>query len=86
MFDTLSDRLATTFKNLRGKGRLSPQDIDDTLRAIRQALLEADVSRQAVRLVEMTAPSPEQVRELRRDDLPDQPSPDRPPGDTGMYL
>ncbi|MEZ0108400.1 signal recognition particle subunit SRP54 [Catenulispora sp. EB89] len=49
MFDTLSDRLATTFKNLRGKGRLSQQDIDDTLRAIRQALLEADVSLQAVR-------------------------------------
>ncbi|MEY9906916.1 signal recognition particle subunit SRP54 [Catenulispora sp. MAP12-49] len=49
MFDTLSDRLATTFKNLRGKGRLSQQDIDETLRAIRQALLEADVSLQAVR-------------------------------------
>jgi signal recognition particle subunit SRP54 len=49
VFDTLSDRLATTFKNLRGKGRLSPQDIDETLRAIRQALLEADVSLQAVR-------------------------------------
>jgi signal recognition particle GTPase len=49
VFDTLSDRLATTFKNLRGKGKLSQQDIDETLRAIRQALLEADVSLQAVR-------------------------------------
>jgi signal recognition particle subunit SRP54 len=49
VFDTLSDRLATTFKNLRTKGKLSQQDIDDTLRAIRQALLEADVSLQAVR-------------------------------------
>ncbi|MBS2536575.1 signal recognition particle protein [Catenulispora sp. NF23] len=49
MFDTLSDRLATTFKNLRGKGRLSPQDIDETLREIRRALLEADVSLEAVR-------------------------------------
>jgi SpoVK/Ycf46/Vps4 family AAA+-type ATPase len=54
-------------------------------RFVRNVFEEA-VSRQAVRLVEMTAPSPEQVRELRRDDLPDQPPPDRPPGDTGMYL
>ena len=44
MFDTLSDRLSTTFRTLRGKGRLSDADIDDTLREIRIALLEADVS------------------------------------------
>ena len=49
MFDTLSDRLATTFKNLRGKGRLSADDIDDTMREIRRALLEADVALPAVR-------------------------------------
>ncbi len=44
MFATLSDRLADTFKNLRGKGRLSDADIDATAREIRIALLEADVA------------------------------------------
>ncbi len=44
MFDTLQDRLAATFKNLRGKGRLSEADIDATAREIRIALLEADVN------------------------------------------
>src|SRR5687767_15254886 len=41
---TLSDRLADTLKNLRGKGRLSDADIDATAREIRIALLEADVA------------------------------------------
>ena len=49
MFDTLSDRLAATFKSLRGKGRLSEEDIDATCREIRIALLEADVALAAVR-------------------------------------
>jgi signal recognition particle subunit SRP54 len=49
VFDTLSDRLAATFKSLRGKGRLSEQDIDETCREIRIALLEADVALPAVR-------------------------------------
>jgi signal recognition particle subunit SRP54 len=44
VFDTLQDRLAATFKNLRGKGRLSEADIDATAREIRIALLEADVN------------------------------------------
>ena len=44
MFDTLHDRLAATFKDLRGKGRLSDEDIDATAREIRVALLEADVA------------------------------------------
>jgi signal recognition particle subunit SRP54 len=44
VFGNLSDRLAETFRNLRGKGRLSPADIDATLREIRKALLEADVA------------------------------------------
>ena len=44
MFATLSDRLAVTFKGLRGKGRLSESDIDATVREIRTALLEADVA------------------------------------------
>lgn len=49
MFGNLSDRLAETFKNLRGKGRLSPADIDATLREIRKALLEADVALEVVK-------------------------------------
>ena len=39
VFDTLSDRLAATFKSLRGTGRLSEEDIDVTCREIRIALL-----------------------------------------------
>ena len=49
MFNTLQDRLNATFKNLRGKGRLSEADIDATCREIRIALLEADVALPAVR-------------------------------------
>ena len=49
MFNALSDRLSATFKGLRGKGRLSEADIDNTVREIRRALLEADVSLSVVR-------------------------------------
>ena len=49
MFGNLSDRLAQTFKNLRTKGKLSPADIDATLREIRRALLEADVALEVVK-------------------------------------
>jgi signal recognition particle subunit SRP54 len=49
VFATLQDRLAATFKNLRGKGRLSEADIDATAREIRVALLEADVALAAVK-------------------------------------
>jgi signal recognition particle subunit SRP54 len=44
VFDALSDRLESVFRNLRGKGRLSDADIDATAREIRIALLEADVA------------------------------------------
>jgi signal recognition particle subunit SRP54 len=49
VFDTLSDRITTALSNLRGKGRLSPADIDATAREIRIALLEADVALPVVR-------------------------------------
>src|SRR5918997_1330620 len=49
MFATLSDRLTATFKNLRGKGRLSEADVDATIREIRRALLDADVALMVVR-------------------------------------
>src|SRR5262249_6454521 len=44
MFDTLSDRFDGIFKRLRGKGRLTDSDVDEVLREIRTALLEADVN------------------------------------------
>ena len=49
LFGNLTDRLADTFKNLRGKGKLSPADIDGTVREIRRALLEADVALEVVK-------------------------------------
>jgi signal recognition particle subunit SRP54 len=49
VFGNLSDRLAQTFKNLRTKGKLTPADIDATLREIRRALLEADVALEVVK-------------------------------------
>ncbi|HEY5356717.1 MAG TPA: signal recognition particle protein [Streptosporangiaceae bacterium] len=49
MFETLSDRLTQVFSSLRGRGRLSPADIDATCREIRIALLEADVALPVVR-------------------------------------
>ena len=49
MFASLSDRLSATFKQLRGKGRLTETDIDETVREIRFALLDADVALPVVR-------------------------------------
>jgi signal recognition particle subunit SRP54 len=49
IFGNLTDRLAETFKNLRGKGKLSPADVDGTVREIRRALLDADVNLEVVK-------------------------------------
>jgi len=49
MFDSLSERLGRTIKNLRGQGRLTEDNIKDTLRDVRMALLEADVALPVVR-------------------------------------
>ena len=43
MFDSLTGRLQTAFKNLRGLGKISDSNIADSLREVRMALLEADV-------------------------------------------
>ena len=43
MFSRLSDKLQDVFKDLRGHGRISEQNITDALREVRMALLEADV-------------------------------------------
>ncbi len=49
MFENLTDRLSNTLKSLRGQGRLSEENIQDSLREVRQALLEADVALPVVR-------------------------------------
>ena len=49
MFDNLSDKLQRVFKNLRGEGRLSAENMETALREIRVALLEADVNFRVVK-------------------------------------
>ena len=49
MFNSLSDRLQDTFDKLRGKGRLTEDDINVAMREIRMALLEADVNYRVVK-------------------------------------
>jgi signal recognition particle subunit SRP54 len=44
MFESLSDKLKRSLKNLRGQGKLTPEHVDTALREIRMALLEADVN------------------------------------------
>ena len=51
MFDSLSNRLEAIVKRVRGKGRLTDDDVDEILREIRTALLEADVNVTVVRNV-----------------------------------
>ena len=51
MFDSLSSRLDGIAKRLRGKGRLTEADVDEVMREIRTALLDADVNVQVVRAV-----------------------------------
>src|SRR5882672_11460330 len=44
MFDSLIAKLENTFKNLRGLGKISEDNVSDALREVRRALLEADVN------------------------------------------
>ncbi len=82
MFETLQDKLQRAFKNLRGQGTVTEENINDALREIRLALLEADVNLAVVKeLIEhirakalgqevMTSLSPtEQVIKIVRDEL-----------------
>ena len=63
MFDALSDRFEGIFKRLRGRGRLGEADVDEVLREIRVALLEADVNFR--RRQEHGRPHPGAVRRRR---------------------
>jgi signal recognition particle subunit SRP54 len=49
MFDTLSDRLSGILDKITGRGALSESDVEDALREVRRALLEADVALEVVR-------------------------------------
>jgi signal recognition particle subunit SRP54 len=49
MFDNLSEKLQRVFKNLRGEGKLSAENMESALREIRLALLEADVNFKVVK-------------------------------------
>lgn len=49
MFDALSDRLEAAWKKLRGQDKISQSNIQDALREVRRALLEADVNLQVVK-------------------------------------
>src|ERR1700744_5913425 len=82
MFENLSDKLQRAFKNLRGEGTVTEENINEALREIRIALLEADVNLSVVKeMIEhvreksmgsevMTALSPtEQVVKIVRDEL-----------------
>jgi len=82
MFDNLSEKLQRVFKNLRGEGKLTPENMEAALREIRVALLEADVHFRVVKqLIEsikqkamgeevLTSLSPtQQVVKIVRDEL-----------------
>lgn len=49
MFDTLSDKMMDAFRNIRGKGKISESNIEETLKEVRTALLEADVNFKVVK-------------------------------------
>jgi signal recognition particle subunit SRP54 len=49
MFEALSDKLSAVFKTLSGKGKLTEKDVDEALREVRLALLEADVNFKVVK-------------------------------------
>ena len=48
-FEGLTEKISSTFKKLRGKGRIKESDIKEAMREIRMALLEADVSYKVVK-------------------------------------
>ena len=48
-FESLSDKLQNVFKNLRGKGRLTEDDVKAALKEVKMALLEADVNFKVVK-------------------------------------
>src|ERR1700739_3879000 len=82
MFETLTEKLQRAFKNLRGQGTITEENIGEALREIRVALLEADVNlnvakklithireRARGKQVRTALPPTEQVVKITRDEL-----------------
>jgi len=73
MFDTLTERFGDIFRSMRGRGRITEDNIDEAMRAIRTALLEADVhvevARQFCDEVREKAVGQEVIRTLKPDQL-----------------
>lgn len=71
MFETLTERLTRTFKNLRGQGRLTEENVQHALREVRLSLLEADVAlpviKEFVEQVKQKALGQEVLTELNPD-------------------
>ncbi len=49
MFESLSQKLEIAFKKLRGEGKISPQNVEESMREVRRALLDADVNYKVVK-------------------------------------
>jgi len=49
MFDTLTGKLQNAFRNLRGLGKISENNVSDSLREVRMAMLDADVNFKVVK-------------------------------------
>jgi len=49
LFESLTEKLQSVFTRLRGRGRLTERDVEEALREVRLALLEADVNYRVVR-------------------------------------
>ena len=50
MFDALTDRLHSVFKNLTGDSKLTAENMEEAIREVRKSLLEADVSLKVVKI------------------------------------
>ena len=72
MFESLSEKLELTFKRLRGQGKISENNIDDALRDVRLALLEADVHVQVVKTFLDAVKSKAMGQEVLRSLTPEQ--------------
>ncbi len=73
MFDTLSDKLNGVFRSLRGRGRITEENVSEAMREIRTALLEADVNLEVARdfcdVVSQKAIGAEVIKTLKPADL-----------------
>jgi len=49
MFESLTQKLEAAFKKLRGQGKITPQNVEESLREVRRALLDADVNYKVVK-------------------------------------